>query len=164
MRGSSHWVCTGMNVMSDLGRQGANAMTYIVSGACHCRNLSFELFTRTAPGDIRARACDCRFCQIHAARNWSDPEGSVTIRITDERHLQKYRFGLQTADFYICRRCGTYLGAILSDDEANWSTVNLRTTELAVSEEAASYGAEDALGRIMRRKRVWTPTIITAGA
>ncbi|MDH3646311.1 MAG: hypothetical protein OER80_06020 [Gammaproteobacteria bacterium] len=138
-------------------------MTHVVTGACHCKNLSFELLTQMAPEDIRARACDCRFCQIHAAKNWSDPEGSVTIRIADERKLQKYRFALRTADFCICRVCGTYLGAVLSDDEGTWSTVNLRLSTLAVDEVPASFGGENTIDRIARRKRVWTPTSIIIG-
>ena len=139
-------------------------MTDRIEGACHCGNLSFELLTRTPLKDIRARACDCSFCRIHAAKNWSDSEGSVTIRIADERRLQKYRFALQTADFYICRVCGTYLGAVLSDGEGAWSTVNLRLTRLTVDEETAQYGAEDTTERVTRRKRVWTPTTIVIGS
>lgn len=139
-------------------------MTHTVAGACHCKNLSFELLTRTPLKDIRARACDCSFCRIHAAMNWSDPQGSVTIRIADEQYLQKYRFALRTADFYICRVCGSYLGAVLSDDEGTWSTVNLRLSRLTVDEEPASYGTEDTIDRVTRRKRIWTPTTIVTGA
>jgi hypothetical protein len=138
-------------------------MTYKVSGTCHCRNLSYELCTRTPLEDIRARACDCRFCRIHAAKNWSDPAGSVVIRIANPQDLQKYRFALRTADFYICRVCGTYLGAVLVDDGGIWSTVNLRLSELTVGEETATYGSEDTAGRIERRKRAWTPTTIVSG-
>lgn len=138
-------------------------MTHTITGACHCKNLSFELSTRTPPTEIRARACDCRFCRMHAARNWSDPEGTALIRIADERNTHKYRFALGTADFYICRVCGGYLAAVLSDDEGTWSTVNLRMTGLDVPEESTSYGREDEAGRIERRKHVWTPTRIVAG-
>lgn len=135
-----------------------------IYGVCHCRNLSYELSTRTPPAAIRARACDCRFCRIHAAQNWSDPDGTVVIRVTDERSLQRYRFALRTADFYICGVCGAYLAAVLADEDGTWSTVNLRLSELRPSEETASYGAEDTLGRIRRRKRLWTPTRILIGA
>lgn len=140
-------------------------MAYTVTGSCHCGNLSFELSTQTPPNEILARACGCSFCRFHAANNWSDPEGLATIRITAEQHLQKYRFALRTADFYICRVCGTYLGAILSDDGGIWSTLNLRLSELSVEAEVMSYGAEDTSDRVARRKRVWTPTtIIFTGA
>jgi hypothetical protein len=130
-----------------------------VSGVCHCGNLSFELSTRTKPEDIRARACDCRFCRMHMAQNWSDPDGSVTIRVVNDKNLQKYRFALRTADFYICRVCGAYLGAVLADGDHAWSTINLRLSSLSVDEEVASYGAEAEVDRIARRKRVWTPTL-----
>lgn len=80
--------------------------------------------------------------------------------------MQKYRFALKTADFYICRVCGAYLGAILSDDKGTWSTVNLRLSALTltVDEEPASYGSEDTVDRVTRRKRVWTPTRIVVDA
>lgn len=129
-------------------------------GTCHCGNLSFELRTKIEPSEIRARACDCSFCRLHGARTWSDPQGQAAIRIVEPQYLQKYRFGLRTADFYICRTCGAYLGAVLSDVDGIWSTLNLRLTDLAVEEQGASYGAEDAFSRIARRKRDWTPTII----
>lgn len=132
-------------------------------GTCHCGNLSFELCTRTPTEEIRARACDCSFCRIHAAKNWSDPNGTVVIRVRDEQHLQKYRFGLRTADFYICTICGAYLGAVLNGDGGPWATVNLRLTGLTVPADLASYGAEDANDRIARRRRVWTPTRIMHG-
>lgn len=133
-------------------------MTHTIAGACHCGNLSFELSTEIAPGEIRARACDCSFCRRHGASNWSDPRGAALIRVEDETLLQRYRFGLRTADFLICRRCGIYLGALLSDDGGSWSTLNLRQSDLAPPEEAVSYGEEDARGRVGRRKKRWTPT------
>lgn len=138
-------------------------MTHTISGSCHCGKLSYVLSTQIHPKNIQARACDCAFCRKHAAMNWSDPEGTATIHVADELSLQKYRFGLKTADFYICRVCGAYIGAVLTDENRAWSTVNLRLSELAVSEETASYGSEDTLARVERRKRVWTPTKIVVG-
>jgi hypothetical protein len=135
-------------------------MTNEVAGACHCGNLSYSLHTEVALADIRARACDCSFCRIHAAKNWSDPNGSVTIDVADADLLNRYRFGSKTADFFICRVCGAYLGAVLEESERAWSTVNLRLSSLVVDEQAMSYGSEDALERVARRKRVWTPTTI----
>ena len=134
-----------------------------INGACHCKNLSFDLSTEIDPKSIQARACDCSFCRLHGAMNWSDPNGTVTIRINDEKQLQKYRFALGTADFYICRVCGTYLGAVLSDNDGTWSTINLRLTGLPSSEQTVSYDIEDTSDRISRRKRVWTPTTIVTG-
>jgi hypothetical protein len=139
------------------------AMPHTITGACHCRNLSFGLTTRIPLVEIRPRACDCSFCRSHGAQNWSDAAGSAVIRIADKDHLRCYRFALRTADFYICRECGCYLGAILTDAEGAWSTVNLRLAGLVFKAEIASYGAEDTNARISRRKRVWTPTTIISG-
>ena len=139
-------------------------MSNTIQGKCHCGNLSFELSTQIQLDEIQARACDCSFCRLHATKNWSDPNGKVTIRIDDDKRLHKYRFGLGTADFYVCQNCGAYLGAVFSDIDGTWSTVNLRLTELVVEEQAASYGSENASGRIARRKRVWTPTNVVAGS
>jgi len=93
--------------------------------------------------------------QIHGAKNWSDPNGKVTIRIRNERFLQKHLFALKTAEFYICRVCGTYIGTVLSDRDGLWSTVNLRLTPLhGLPESPASYGAKQVDERISWQKRV----------
>jgi hypothetical protein len=131
-----------------------------IHGSCHCGNLTYRLLTEVPLSEIRSRACDCGFCRIHAARNWSDPEGSVTIDVADARALSRYRFALRTADFFVCRVCGAYLGAVLIENDDAWSTVNLRLSELTADEQPASYGAEDEAQRVARRKRTWTPTKI----
>jgi len=98
---------------------------------------------------------------MHAAKHWSDPEGLVTIFVAQERRLQKYRFALRTADFYICRVCGAYLGAAFSVDQSTWSTLNLQLTELLVDGRAWNFdAAEGKRGRVARHRRVWTPTMI----
>lgn len=136
-----------------------------IQGQCHCGNVSFDLYTEVAESDISPRACDCSFCRIHGAKNWSDPNGKATIRISDERFLQKYLFALKTAEFYICKACGTYIGAVLSDRDGMWSTVNLRLTPLhGLQESPASYGDEQVDERISRRKHVWTPTKVVVTA
>jgi len=130
----------------------------VINGSCHCGNISYELRTAAEPVDIRARACDCNFCRIHGAQNWSDPDGEAVLRVEKTQRLHRYRFALKTADFYVCTVCGAYAGAVLEDGEQAWSTVNLRLTGLELNEEVASYGSEDTAARVDRRKRVWTPT------
>ena len=129
-----------------------------IRGSCHCGNLGFEIETAIPKNDIVARACDCRFCRIHGARNWSDPLGRALLSVREPAQLHRYRFALKTADFYVCRVCGAYAGAVLSDREGCWSTLNLRLTDLEVDQATASYGAEETSERVTRRKRVWTPT------
>lgn len=133
----------------------------VINGACHCGNIDFELTTDIAAPDIVARACDCSFCRMHVTKNWSDPQGRATLRVRDEAKLQRYRFGLEAVDFYICATCGGYAGAVLRDDEGTWATLNLRLTDLRENPVApASYGAQSGEENRMRRKRVWTPTTV----
>ncbi len=101
---------------------------------------------------------------MHAAKTWSDPQGSASIRVKDLDQLQKYRFGLKTADFYLCRTCGGYVGAVLSEGNHMWSTLNLRLSTLALDAIRASYGAENAADRISRRRQAWTPTVVVGPA
>ena len=131
----------------------------IIRGQCHCGNLSYELETQLAESDIKARACDCSFCRVHGALNWSDSQGRAKIEVNDPQQLQRYLFALATAEFFICKVCGAYVGAVLFAADGCWSTVNLRLSDLsAVTETRASYGSEQEDERIARRKNVWTPT------
>jgi hypothetical protein len=130
-------------------------------GSCHCGNITFELTTSIDTSEIQARACGCDFCRMHGARNWSDPAGEARLDVKDPARLQRYLFGLKTADFYVCMTCGAYAGAVLEADDGCWSTVNLRLTSLDVDEGPTDFSAEDTAGRIARRRQVWTPTTVT---
>ena len=150
---------TGCTI-SESRAKGIPALSNIITGSCHCDNVAYEISTKTPLADITARSCDCRFCRMHAAQTWSDPAGSATIRINHPNELQKYRFALQTADFFVCRTCGAYIGAVMSESGKHWSTLNLRLSGLNPATISASYGHEEAPNRILRRQRHWTPTNI----
>lgn len=137
----------------------------LIHGKCHCENLAFELSTNMSESEIEPRACDCKFCRMHDAKNWSDPNGEATIMVKDKGLLQMYRFALRTADFYICRGCGAYLGAVLSEQDGMWSTTNLRLTRLnQLSASPVNFSSESTEERISRRKNVWTPTTVIGAA
>ena len=129
-----------------------------VDGACHCGQLSFTLETRRSRAEIEPRACDCAFCVRHGAQCWSDPDGRVEITVRDESALQRYRFGQETADFLLCRRCGGYLGALITAGEMQRATLNLRLTALRdLSAAVVSYQSETREERVARRLARWTP-------
>ena len=137
-------------------------MSNIITGACHCGNVAYEISTETAPANITARACDCSFCRMHGAQTWSDATGTATIHVKISDALQTYRFGLKITDFLVCAICGAYVGAVIAEDDKLWSTLNLRLSDLNPATESASYGDEDAASRLTRRKQNWTPTICSA--
>ena len=91
----------------------------------------------------------------------SDADGRATIRFAGDREPIRYRFGVKTADFFVCRTCGTYVAAVIDIEGQNYSVLNLNafddphTNAEAVSK---SYGGESVVDRAERRRRVWTPT------
>ena len=75
--------------------------------------------------------------------------------------MQRYRFGLTTADFLVCRECGVYLGAQAQTARGAFGIINTRTLTPLPAElppaVAADYGSEDATERLARRAQRWTP-------
>ncbi len=134
---------------------------HIFEGGCHCGNLSYVFEASTTLEALGLRADMCSFCRAHGARNTSDPNGAMRIRVRDAARLERYRFGLKTADFLICSRCGVYIGALLEDGGRGWFTVNANMFRdkpaLDFPAVPHDFDAEDAAGRITRRKRNWTP-------
>lgn len=129
-----------------------------IDGACHCGNVSFAFETTHTRETIVPRACDCSFCTSHAAQCYSDPQGSVVIEVRDGALLQRYRFGEQTADFLVCRRCGAYAGAMITQGALRRATLNLRLTALRdLPAQPVSYAGETRDERIARRLARWTP-------
>ncbi|HXC56985.1 MAG TPA: hypothetical protein VNU97_16925 [Rhizomicrobium sp.] len=136
-------------------------MTHRFEGRCHCGNISF-VFEASAGLDVLGlRACQCGFCRAHGARTTSDPRGTMAIKVADETQLQLYRFGLNTADFLICRTCGVFVGAMMTEEGKSWITVNVNTFRPVPAYDlagvASDFGGEDASGRGDRRKLKWTP-------
>ena len=113
-----------------------------------------------------ARAIDFyrrAFGAIEIARQ-ATPDGSVVFRIRDPAAVSRYRFGLRTADFLVCRACGIYVGAVMERAGRQWAIVNLRASEFYdVPVAAVSYDAENEAGRFDRRRTRWTPVRARAG-
>jgi len=135
-------------------------------GGCHCGNLGF-VFEASAPLDaLGLRADQCSFCRAHGARYTSDPDGAMSISVRDAGTLIRYRFGLSTADFLICGRCGVYIGALMEDGEKSWFTVNVNAFRPSPRDDfpirPVDYEGEDVPARIARRKQRWTPVIAFA--
>jgi hypothetical protein len=130
-------------------------------GGCHCGNLSYVFDASANLETLGVRACMCSFCRAHGARNTSDPDGSIRIAVRDGAKLERYRFGLRTADFLICKTCGVYIGALLPDGEHGWFTVNVNTFRdkppLAFPLTPNVFDAEDTQSRVSRREARWTP-------
>jgi len=107
------------------------------------------------------RACSCRFCRAHGALTTSDPAGRLVFHAREAPALQRYRFGLKSADFLLCGRCGVYLGAQTETAHAAFGIINthalMPVPEGLPAAVVADYSSETASERLARRAQRWTP-------
>lgn len=133
---------------------------------CHCGAVALAFTTRRAPAELPLRECQCGFCRKHGARTTADPEGFAEIRIADASALARYRFGLATADYLVCARCGVYLAAVMEEGDRAWAVLNVNAFQdrAAFSGPATPmvYDREDEPQRRARRRKLWTPARIAA--
>lgn len=136
-------------------------------GRCHCGNIEVVLETALTPEQLPLRACGCSFCRRHRARTTADPKGRARITVHDPAPLAGYRFAHATADFLVCRVCGVYVAAVLSDGGSAWAILNVNAfdDQAAFWREAMAvvYDGESPEARRARRRRQWTPAEITTG-
>jgi hypothetical protein len=129
-------------------------------GSCHCGAIGFTLRTAQPPELWAVRACQCSFCRSHGARTFADPGGSVSFAVAASSRLNRYRFGLKTADFLVCGACGVYVASVLTSPRGQFATLNINTIlePLAAQDaEPVSYEGESIEQRQARRERRWTP-------
>jgi hypothetical protein len=131
-------------------------------GSCHCGAIGFTYSTEVRPNRWSVRACQCSFCRAHDALSTSDPDGSLAFTTSSPEMLQRYRFGLGTADFLLCRNCGIYIGAAIESDNGCFGIINTHALKSAPGDIAMAvpitYDNENTEGRISRRGERWTPT------
>ncbi len=134
------------------------AATY--TGRCHCGAIGYRYTVAASPTDWAIRACQCRFCRLHDALSTSDPTGTIEFEAARPDQLQRYRFGLETADFLLCRQCGAYIGAVIETSNGRFGIVNTHALvdpqPSTAAREAISYDGEDTGGRIARRQERWS--------
>ncbi len=130
-------------------------------GSCHCGAIGFNYQTNLSPEAWSIRACQCSFCRAHDGLSTSDSDGRVEFTSRDAEFLQRYRFGLKTADFLLCGRCGVYVGAVIETDSGAFGIINvhalLETPAKLAGLAPISYDDENAGSRVSRREKRWTP-------
>ena len=131
----------------------------LISGACHCGNISFKLNWSPEPAEIPARACGCTFCVKHGGVWTSCPTGALKVHVQDGAQVSAYTFGTKTADFHTCTRCGVVPVVSCRLDDRLYAVVNVNTFEGVPPEllkrSPASFDGEDEATRLARRRRGW---------
>lgn len=139
--------------------RGGSTMRY--QGECHCGAIGYEYRTEMVPERWPIRACQCAFCRRHGARTTSDRAGRVDFNVREAAYLRRYRFGLRTADFLLCGRCGTYLGATIVTAAGSFALINVNLLKPYLeglgNAVPMSYDSETAEERTRRRSQRWTP-------
>lgn len=130
-----------------------------IVGECHCGNISYRLEWPEAGKTIAVRACGCTFCTRHGGVYTSHPGATLSARIADENCLNRYAFGTETAEFYICGRCGAAPFVTSTIDGTQYAVVNVNTFENVDPSEldasASDFDGESVTDRLARRKRNW---------
>lgn len=138
-----------------------------MAGGCHCGNIRVTFESPSSPTELPLRACACSFCRSHSVRTTVDPRGRLELSVKEAAELSRYRFGLKTADYLICRRCGVYVAALLSHGASLYAMLNVNVLDLRerFRQPALAMDFEGDLPSERRAHRVatWTPATFTQG-
>lgn len=130
-----------------------------IHGKCHCGNISYRLDWPEAAKTIAVRACGCTFCTKHGGVYTSHPDAALSARTADESLVNRYAFGTETGEFYICTRCGAVPFVTSTIDGTQYAVVNVNTFENVDRSEldasASDFDGESVADRLGRRKRNW---------
>ena len=132
-------------------------------GGCHCGAIAYTYLTALPARRWPVRLCQCSFCRGHGIRATSDAAGELHFRFERPEFLRRYRFALRTADYLICKECGTCVAAVILSGRGAQGSVNLNTLrQLPPGVPAGTPVSRDGEGAEMRRARraqTWTPVV-----
>jgi hypothetical protein len=132
--------------------------------SCHCGALEARYLTALPVAAWSVRACQCEFCRAHGALTTSDPAGTLAFTARDMDLVHRYKFGSRMTDFFLCRKCGVYVGARMDESRGQFGVLNtraLRPIPPGLPEPALmNYGDEPAELRHERREARWTPLVM----
>ncbi len=134
-----------------------------IEGKCHCGAITYVLRWPGEGKTIPVRACSCTFCTKHGGVYTSHRDAELAAVVHDEALVSRYRFGTETADFYLCSRCGVvpFVTSMIEGDL--YAVVNVNSVEgidpSCFSRAVADFDGETTESRLDRRKRNWIPSV-----
>lgn len=142
-------------------RHAAPGEAVLLTGACHCGAIQYTLATAVPPARWPVALCQCSFCRSHNARMTADPDGEARFDFRHPEFLRRYRFGLRTADYLVCRECGVFVAAVMITGHGALASINVNTLHEPPSAVPAGkpvqHDGESAEARRARRSKLWTP-------
>jgi hypothetical protein len=140
----------------------------LVSGKCHCGNITFTLDWPDSQPEVPARACSCSFCIKHGGVWTSNPVAKLAVVLKDAALVSKYAFGTETATFHVCARCGAV--PLVTSEVASrlYAVVNVNTFEgfdpSRLRRATTNFDGEDMQSRLARRRENWIAHVDIARA
>ncbi|MEO8445618.1 MAG: aldehyde-activating protein [Gammaproteobacteria bacterium] len=132
-------------------------------GGCHCGAIEYTYSTALPARRWAIRLCQCGFCRGHGIRVTADPAGELQFRFERPEFLRRYRFALRTADFLICKECGTCVAAVLLSGRGAHAVINVNTLRAPPkglhAGKPVSHDGESGEDRRARRVQAWTPVV-----
>jgi hypothetical protein len=126
-----------------------------LAGGCHCGNITVRVELERAPEGYAPRACDCEFCRKHGAAWVSDPRGSLSIHIRDERDASRYAQGDRLAEMLVCRNCGVLVSALWRHERL-YGVVNASVLDVAFAAvQPVSPRTLSAQAKMSRWQSIW---------
>ncbi len=134
-----------------------------IKGKCHCGNITYVLHWPGAGTDIPVRACSCTFCTKHGGVYTSHGDAELAAVVHDAGLVSHYRFGTETAEFYLCSRCGVVPFVTSTIVDHLYAVVNVNSFEgidpSSFSRAVTDFDGETTESRLDRRKRNWIPSV-----
>jgi hypothetical protein len=125
--------------------------------------MRFDLAWPTSNREIATRACGCTFCRKHGGVWTSHREAKLEARVGNAALVSRYRFGTQTADFFVCMQCGVVPFVVSEIENTDFAVVNTNTFDasdaFSFSGSSTSFDGEGTDDRLSRRKRNWIPHV-----
>jgi len=137
-----------------------------IDGKCHCGNISYVFDWPGEDTDIPVRTCGCSFCIKHGGVYTSHRNAALTASIQDQAMVTRYKFGTETAEFYLCARCGVMTFVTSMIEENLYAVVNVNSFEAidssCYSPADTDFEGETTESRLDRRKSSWIPSVTIA--
>ncbi len=134
-----------------------------IEGKCHCGAIAFVLQWPGKGSTIPVRACSCTFCTKHGGVYTSHGDAELAAVVHDAGLVSHYRFGTETAEFYLCSRCGVVPFVTSTIEDHLYAVVNVNSFEgidpSSFSRAVTDFDGETTESRLDRRKRNWIPSV-----
>lgn len=135
-----------------------------ISGRCHCGNIEY-LFSSPIPKlELPIRTCGCSFCTKQGACYTSHPRGRLQVRVRQRKQIQRYRFGSEQAEVFLCTHCGVFPFILGEIDDKEYAVINANSINGLHIDRAAlapplQLEEQSAEERSARWKQSWIPQV-----